>query len=642
MNSTSRPFVLWAAILATAALSLTSLSYRFRVESKNRAVELAVESNVAEALGRGEGKSLGRALEVLRSAGVGAIVLSEETIGDLEKTGRLRIYRPTMEEIPTGVVRNRSAGPGPDEHMIAYDSDLGSRIAAGLAARGIRALHAVRNPGSRQPDGSWGPATERIFVSSVSRELLQTVSAGIDVGVSGLARVQEMRVIARASNPLGADLRYARSTLAGLHRAGTDVFLPQGDQVIGRRDGLEDVEKGLIESGMQYASPEFVKIGGDLNLVTKVPGLVVRLHSAQAAELDKMTESDAVERYVRAGRERNIRILLLRPITFTAEKPLEAFAGFVRKVGSRLVREGAAVGPAKPFEAPEVPQWTFPGIGIAAAAVSWQIAAMLFRRRWLVGLIGIGALLAGIAAWLPDFRNHAALLASLSFPIAAYGLFCQKGNVSIPKAFAGITIVSLVGGLAVAGMLNDLPYFIRGDQFTGVKLAHFLPVLAVGVFLASQHVDWRGGLQSPITWLQASLSIVILIGLALMFARTGNDNPAAVSGLELKLRSLLDNVLPVRPRTKEFLMGYPALVVGLGLLAQVRSGAEVGRPLAGWAVLALMVGAIAPTSVVNTMCHLHTPLEVGLIRIAVGFVVGGIIGGAAWFVLRLWLPKPGT
>jgi hypothetical protein len=71
---------------------------------------------------------------------------------------------------------------------------------------------------------------------------------------------------------------------------------------------------------------------------------------------------------------------------------------------------------------------------------------------------------------------------------------------------------------------------------------------------------------------------------------------------------------------------------------QVRAGGK-GEAIKGWAVLALMVGAIALTSVVNTMCHLHTPLDVGLIRIGVGFVLGGIIGGVAWAVLRYCLPR---
>ena len=45
-----------------------------------------------------------------------------------------------------------------------------------------------------------------------------------------------------------------------------------------------------------------------------------------------------------------------------------------------------------------------------------------------------------------------------------------------------------------------------------------------------------------------------------------------------------------------------------------------------------VLGSIGATSVINTMCHLHTPLEVGLTRIAIGVVVGGILAApfAVW------------
>ncbi|MCH8980371.1 MAG: hypothetical protein IH945_14195, partial [Armatimonadetes bacterium] len=102
-------------------------------------------------------------------------------------------------------------------------------------------------------------------------------------------------------------------------------------------------------------------------------------------------------------------------------------------------------------------------------------------------------------------------------------------------------------------------------------------------------------------------------------------------GLELQVRSVLDQLLFVRPRTKEVLVGHPALILGLCLLAH--------RPhLKGWAALLLLAGAVGQTSVVNTLCHLHTPISLSLTRILVGFVGGGIIGLLAWLVAKRWVP----
>jgi hypothetical protein len=126
-----------------------------------------------------------------------------------------------------------------------------------------------------------------------------------------------------------------------------------------------------------------------------------------------------------------------------------------------------------------------------------------------------------------------------------------------------------------------------------------------------------------------------------MFLRTGNDNPAIVSDLEVRLRSLLEQILFVRPRTKEILIGHPAMIVGLALMLRAAAFTSQGRaaPFAGWAILALTIGAIGQTSIVNTMCHLHTPLTVGLTRIGVGLVLGGILGGLLWAILRRFVPK---
>jgi ABC-type nitrate/sulfonate/bicarbonate transport system permease component len=90
-----------------------------------------------------------------------------------------------------------------------------------------------------------------------------------------------------------------------------------------------------------------------------------------------------------------------------------------------------------------------------------------------------------------------------------------------------------------------------------------------------------------------------------------------VSPLELKFRSLLDQVL-VRPRTKEFLVGHPALIVALALWAMARGRA--------WIVPLLFVGAIGQESLVNSFCHLHTPIALTLARTWNSLWLGSLIG----------------
>ena len=612
MTSTKPLWILIVGVLATAAFSLVSLAERYRIESRNKATQLAVELDTIAPLAAAENMSLAEGIERLKQYGVGGAVVSQQTVGEL---------------IDDGLIQLRSAQSG--EISISADKETAARIQRGLWVR-------FGKQGTSKPDPSL--ASEMFLLKDISPSLVRNMSIGLDPVQTKAAVEHKLQLIARGDNPPGADSDTVSETIKWFHEMGASIFLPEGEQVLGRRENLKALTEALEANQMLYASPEFAKIGGDLNVIVLVPERTVRLHSAQTAELDKLRLSEAVERYARAASERSLRILLIRPLDNSSDRPLTAFGEFIGEVRKRLERENLEIGAAHPFDESKVPRWAFPLIGISAAVVAIWAAAMFFSSSLVIGAIALMCIALGFGAWFPEARSYTALMAAMAFPIAAYGLLMGTKHRSLWLHYLVMTLVSLVGGLAVAGLLNALPYFIRAEQFEGVKLAHFGPIFLAGLFLAMRMVDWRGGLKNPITWLQAILSLFLLAALAFMFLRTGNENPAAVSGFELRLRSLLDAVLPVRPRTKEFMLGYPALIVGLGLLMQVRAGGK-GEAFKGWAVLALMVGAIALTSVVNTMCHLHTPLDVGLIRIGVGFVLGGIIGGVAWACLRSVLPS---
>jgi hypothetical protein len=77
-----------------------------------------------------------------------------------------------------------------------------------------------------------------------------------------------------------------------------------------------------------------------------------------------------------------------------------------------------------------------------------------------------------------------------------------------------------------------------------------------------------------------------------------------VSGLEMTIRGLLDRLLPARPRFQEFLIGHPALILSL----------YCGSWSACLGISAAAVGAIGQVSLLNTFCHLHTPLAASLWR----------------------------
>ena len=611
------PAAFWPAAALCAALCLYSVSFRYRVESLNHAVSLVAEADQIESLAANQGINFEAALGKMRAVGLNGVVVGEETIGDLVSSGQVEMTSSVMPKSQSPILR------------LIGDVDTMSRIERGLRNRfdlsanelGFESLGATPKP--------------RIALTVLHRSagLVRSVSVGLEPQFARAAQLVGLDVVARHGNPPGLNVKAVANTLDWDGEFGARFFLPSGDQVLGRRDELAALIEGLERNKMLYCSPEFAKIGGDSNVLSKRPDLVVRLHAAQTIEIDKLTQSGFIERYAKAVSERNIRVALLRPLTFASDKPFDDFQSLTQSLAKQLAKEGQTLMPAHPFEDSQVPRWVFAAIGLSIAPVFVMVLAALgARRNWIIGsAVFFGVV--GALAWFDAARNPVALLGSLAFPIAGFLIAPQlKGGIVV--RYLSASALSTVGGLTVAGLLNGLPFWVRADQFEGVKLSVFLPLFVVAWVYFAKFVDAKAALRSSIAWSQAALGLLIVGGLAFMASRTGNDNPAGVSGAELKLRSILEHWLVVRPRTKEFLIGHPAMVVFLGLLGKVQDSPRAQSAWGGWIALLALTAAIGQTSVVNTLCHLHTPIAIGLTRIAIGLGLGGVLGGIAWLLMR--------
>jgi hypothetical protein len=591
-----RWFIVSAAL--TILLCAFSIQKRVRVERNNRATALAVDMDVIETLAASDGRTLPEALKDLRAQGVYAAVISEETLGE--------------------VIQRNDAHVEGDMLAIPASGRLTDRIKKGVLARFPKAEFKTLEDGG-------------LVIVGVPMTELRTTSLGIDPDLSRTARAAGMTVIGRLGNPLGATPEYIDKTISWMRQMGAKVFLPLGEQVLGRREALQSTVEALRKYGVLYATPEFTKIGGDANIVDSAPELVVRLHSAQAAELDKLPYEEAVDRYAKASRERNMRILLIRPVSNSGTSGIASLAKFAKDIHDSIVHDGGAVGFMKPYPDSEVSSWLKLLI-VLSLIPALVLAAKLVTQSDAITLVAavLGLLLA--VAGLKIGFGLAALLATLVYPILAVCWLRERGG---DHPFLDLLVmcgISVIGGFVVAGLLNGLPYFIKASEFQGIKVAVFVPIL-VGTWLLCNHFfDLKAALRRPMTWIGALTAIGILAALMFMNSRTGNDNAAGVSDMELKFRNLLDTFLPVRPRTKSFLIGHPALFVGLSLLAYCRR-ADVKK----WipvAVALISTGLIGQTDIVNTFCHLHTPFMLSLLRNTVGLVLGVILGTVIWQLLR--------
>ncbi len=579
----------------TAIVSLYSISRRYNVEQENRSVSVAVEMDTVQALAASQGETIDQALQALKQNGLESVVLSEDNVATLIAEGR-------AQEV--------------NGKLVVSDPVAQQRVARGESIR----LHGL------------DPAKAPIWV-------VRSVAIGLNPEEAATVKAANLTIIARCSNVLGATDSYIGDTLGWASELGAKIFLPMGDQVLGRRDDLKTTIAALREHNMLYATAEFAKISGDDNMVSMAPDLVVRLHSAQTTELDRMTLPDVVERYSKAARERNMRILLIRPMSLAGQKPVDDFGQLLSAIKDEVIHDGDEMGPAKPFGDAGLPKIIPVLIALTVVPIAFWIGSLLFPWKWSGAACGLLMLLLAAASITKTGSQFAALAASVAFPTAALIGLDMRQIKSVAAAFFSTTAFSWVGGLVIAGMLNGLPYYIRAEQFPGVKISVFVPLLIVAVYYFVRLTRAKEEIKSPITWYAAVLGLVVLGALAFMIARTGNDAATGVSSFELQFRNILDKILPVRPRTKEFMIGHPALILGLGMLALVKADKSRLKSLGSWTTLALMVGAMGQTSIVNTMCHLHTPVALSMERIVEGIVIGSIIGLVLWMIVKPWIVR---
>ena len=100
----------------------------------------------------------------------------------------------------------------------------------------------------------------------------------------------------------------------------------------------------------------------------------------------------------------------------------------------------------------------------------------------------------------------------------------------------------------------------------------------------------------------------------------------SVSVLEQRGRNWLEATVFCRPRTKEFLIAWPALA--LACLCAVR-----GKRLFAW--LFGVLASVGCASVINTFCHIRAHVLVSLARTGLGLLFGVILGLVLLLILGL-------
>lgn len=210
--------------------------------------------------------------------------------------------------------------------------------------------------------------------------------------------------------------------------------------------------------------------------------------------------------------------------------------------------------------------------------------------------------------------------------------------------------LSLVGAALLASILGDTRFFLEADIYRGVKLTFILPVLATlllcleryNIFATNSDEESKAlplvKQAEKIFTMKLSLGYVIVLFIVLFVlyifvGRSGHTDGVPVPALEIRMRLFLEQVMYARPREKEFLIGHPAFF--LAVLAAIKNAPMLVRTV-------LTVGAvIGQASLVQTFCHMRTPVMMSLIRAVDGYFLGAALGIIALVLVISALPLAG-
>jgi hypothetical protein len=387
------------------------------------------------------------------------------------------------------------------------------------------------------------------------------------------------------------------------------------------------IAEEMSQNGAYLGQVEFFKQKGFEQLAESMQERVVRVHSIAENEIGTMSQTAAVERFMLAVKDRNMRSLFVRAYYSGAEDSHTDNVQYVSEIVKGLQNKGFELDRAEQMANLYVPTWAIFILSVGALAAAVLLSHYL-KLAWLglpIGILGIlmALLLIGMQEYL-WLQKISALLSACVFPLLGFALVMDghKDTRGPKMSVLGLMLMSavtLIGAVYVVGLLRERAFMLGLELFTGVKVAMSLPLAGVLIYyFCRRNKDelislWKGLVNRPLT-----IKILLIGGaaaavLGVYLLRTGNTG-LLPSNLEMVLRRVLEQVTMARPRTKEFLIGHPLMLLGLSYGLRLKT-----LPL-------FLLGMIGQVSLLNTFTHLHTPLGISMLRSGYGLFLGAILG----------------
>lgn len=666
--------MLWTLLAVTLVLSLSGIYIRMSNEARNQTVITVVDYGEFNKNANLAHQDINDILSKLKDSGVKTVAVNEVTLRDLANNGDVRLtsfgeysalvqtYFPETWKQTQKAIGNAAINPldltvvtsNPETARFLQER-LGSRFSndelISLATNGQSCFIINSELDSTNMEVSQNEKNK-----SLTKEL--DARLGFDEKVLQKLKSMGFDIVLRPANNTGSNTKYLDEYQKYVQDYNVQLIIFAGNK-LSRAPHVEWAEQlvqnngltiGIIEAATQL---KYVKQDGLDELMQAAGYPINRVYSSSNDEFVNSPD-ERYYRWVRGVIDRGIRILYVVPFKDQKEsysQNLDDTINMIDKFHQTILDKGFTVNQPLNHLSAQIPgnmHRLMVSFSLLLAGLLYLMYLFKMKRRWVDLLLaaGLSICLAANLLLNIDFSKIYALAAAILYPSLSSLLLLlylrdhQKTDLwtKIPVSLAILLIINMLGAYTVVTSLADIRYIMNVKIFSGVKVAFLTPLL---LFFVNYYCCFSedGSLKNKIVeFLHKQPNYLVLfilmlgaVAVYIYLGRSGNTSGITVSSLEIRLREILENLFLARPRFKEILIGYPALMAMVFLYHKYKQTA-ITLVLG----LGVMMGSI---SMVNSFCHVFTAVTISLNRTMGGLLIGILLGLLLIMVIKAgeWL-----
>ncbi len=642
-------FTLYFLLGLSLIISLLVTVRRARFEAHHQKVETAIGMDDIRrlALWSGGMDPYELLLKFKEESGLTSVVIGEETLTEFIESGKITVLKGSeiMNMYRVGNVNQfiltrlyQQVKVMPDYYYLIIDEDSDyERVYDFLVAEfGTKGVKRIGN-------------FNILEVVDSPKDIFQV---GLGFSPDRIQRVKEVGINPifqfAGSNRVSQEMvRLKFANITSYVNNATVIF--DGSAVLGYPTQIAYIQDKIQDYDLNLGIVEFNDQLGGAELKKGMAPHVLRVHQAEDARVDFMPRDKLVARYLRGAKERNMKILWVVPYfkSMDALSVVDYNIKFVKEINEGLSKYGMKPAAIKSLKIESYKPASNAELFMISLGV---FITILFLLNYIIRITTKMLVMTVISViflfyifywnqWMLGWSQGIALITAIIFPtLAIISQFPRQETLdSVSNRWPGFFLflgktlgICVVGGLLIVGVLSRVEFLFSIEQFWGVKFAFLIPLGFIALYfflrphrIASMIYVLKRLFYAPVRTSGLLVLMICFGALGILLLRSGNYMGAGAIIPDEGARNILERLFHVRPRTKEFLIGYPFL-----FLSYMMVDREISRQ---WIWFFVVIGSVSLTSLINSFCHTHTPLEISLYRTILGIVLG-VMMGALYYV----------